>query len=471
MDQPPPKEPETMSALREALRVSPDNVPLRLYLAEALLKNGHPRDAEQTFRDGLRLHPGHEKLKLGLAQCFYIQKRYREALVLVEDLQSNAGDATQRLMDLHVRLLAMSGQPDQARSLYDRAVKRFPSLSETDLPELFGSPVHTLPAPAAHSLGQDLLSPSGPVMVPRSYNDDSLDVYESDIDRPPINFQDVGGLEDLKQEIRMKIILPLRHPEIFETYGRKPGGAVLLYGPPGCGKTHLARAAAGEIQAAFISIGINDVLDMWLGQSEKNLHDLFEQARIHRPCVLYIDEVDAIGASRQDQRHAGGRQLINQFLAELDGVDGDNEGILILAATNAPWHLDPAFRRPGRFDRMVFVAPPDPGARKATLEILLKDKPVFEETLQLDRLAEKTAGFSGADLKAIVDLAVERKLKSAIRSGETTPISGRDLMRAARLVRPSTAEWFNTVLNNARDANPGGLYDPVLRYMKRKLPR
>ena len=205
-------------------------------------------------------------------------------------------------------------------------------------------------------------------MVPRNYSDESLDVYEADVDRPPLSFQDVAGLEELKEEIRMKIVYPARHPRLYEAYGRKPGGAMLLYGPPGCGKTHLARAAAGELQAAFISIGINDVLDMWLGLLEKNLHDLFEQARIHRPSVLFIDEVDALGSSRHDQRLAGGRQLINQFLSELDGVDSDNEGVLILAATNAPWHLDPAFRRPGRFDRMLFVAPPDVDARRETFE-------------------------------------------------------------------------------------------------------
>lgn len=449
------------------MRATPANIPLRLYIAEILRKKGDLREAEQTCREGLRLHSGHEKLKLGLAQCFYAQQRYREALVLIEDLPNNAGDANQRLLDLHIRLLALTDQREQARSLYDRAVVRYPSFSETDLPELFGWPAHTLPAPAAHS--QDLMSSaSGPLMVPRTYSEDSLDVYETDIDRPPIGFQDVGGLADLKEEIRMKIVFPIRHPEVYEAYGRKPGGAILLYGPPGCGKTHLARAAAGEIQAAFISIGINDVLDMWLGQSEKNLHDLFEQARIHRPCVLFIDEVDAIGASRRDQRLAGGRPLINQFLSELDGVDGDNEGILILAATNAPWHLDPAFRRPGRFDRMLFVAPPDEAARRETLEIHLKGKPVDEDSLRLDRLAAKTAGCSGADLKAIVDLAVERKLKSAIRSGKPEPISGRDLSRAARLVRPSTEEWFATARESAADANHGGIYDPVLRYLKRR---
>jgi len=137
-----------------------------------------------------------------------------------------------------------------------------------------------------------------------------------------------------------------------------------MYGPPGCGKTYVARATAGEIKAGFLSVGINDVLDMWIGNSERNLHELFESARTHKPCVLFFDEVDALGAARSDMRHHAGRQLINQFLAEMDGVKTSNEGVLILAATNAPWHLDPAFRRPGRFDRILFVPPPDAAARR-----------------------------------------------------------------------------------------------------------
>ena len=187
------------------------------------------------------------------------------------------------------------------------------------------------------------------------------------VERPALRFADVGGMEALKDEIRLKIIHPLKHPELYQAYGKSIGGGILMYGPPGCGKTHLARATAGEVKAGFLSVGINDVLDMWIGNSERNLHELFEQARRNTPCVLFFDEVDALGASRTDLRQSAGRQVINQFLAELDGVDPSNEGVLILAATNAPWHLDTAFRRPGRFDRILFVPPPDAAARAAIL--------------------------------------------------------------------------------------------------------
>src|SRR5207247_1448737 len=155
------------------------------------------------------------------------------------------------------------------------------------------------------------------------------------IERPQITFKDVGGMDAVKEEIRMKIIFPLTHPELYEAYGKAIGGGILMYGPPGCGKTHLARATAGEVKAGFLAVGISDVLDMWIGNSERNLHSLFEQARRNAPCVLFFDEVDALGASRTDMKTSAGRHLINQFLSELDGVKASNEGVLILGATNA----------------------------------------------------------------------------------------------------------------------------------------
>src|SRR5262249_52758454 len=153
-------------------------------------------------------------------------------------------------------------------------------------------------------------------------------------------------------------------------------------------------------------VGIHDVLEMWIGQSERNLHAIFATAREHRPCVLFFDEVDALGASRGDMKHSAGRQTINQFLAELDGMQADNDGVLVLAATNAPWHMDSAFRRPGRFDRVIFVPPPDVEARAEILRLLLAGKP--QQDVDTAAVAKKTDRFSGADLRAVVDRAVER---------------------------------------------------------------
>ncbi len=256
----------------------------------------------------------------------------------------------------------------------------------------------------------------------------------------------------------------MNHPELYRAYGKSIGGGILLYGPPGCGKTYLARATAGEIHAGFLAVGINDVLEMWLGNSERNLHALFEQARQNTPCVLFFDEVDALAASRADLRASGGRQLINQFLAELDGIGARNDGVLILAATNAPWHLDPAFRRPGRFDRILFVPPPDLPARAAILRLLCRGKPV--QNVDYEHLAKKTDHFSGADLKAVVDLAVEAKLREAMKAGVPQPLTTKDLLTAAAGVKPSTREWFATARNYALYSNQGGIYDDILKHLK-----
>jgi SpoVK/Ycf46/Vps4 family AAA+-type ATPase len=273
-------------------------------------------------------------------------------------------------------------------------------------------------------------------------------------------------MKNVKNEISLKIIQPLKNPDLYKAFGKKAGGGILLYGPPGCGKTFIAKATAGEIDAKFISIGLHDILDMWIGNSEKNLHQVFEVARANKPCVLFFDEVDAIGSSRADLKQSAMRHVINQFLAELDGVDADNEGILILAATNAPWSVDGAFRRPGRFDRIIFVAPPDEEARVDILQQLLKDKPVAD--VDVKKIAAQSEGYSGADLNALLDIAVEDKLTQSIETGELQPITTKDLLRALKVHKPTTQEWFSSARNYALYANESGLYDDILKYLKIK---
>jgi SpoVK/Ycf46/Vps4 family AAA+-type ATPase len=241
------------------------------------------------------------------------------------------------------------------------------------------------------------------------------------------------------------------------------GGGVLLYGPPGCGKTLLSRATAGEIQANFLSVGIHEILDLYLGNSEKNLHQLFQLARDNAPAVLFFDEVDALAADRNDLRKSAGRTLINQFLAELDGTAGSNDGLLILGATNAPWHIDPAFRRPGRFDRILFVPPPDEPARASVIEVMAKDKPITK--LEAAKIARKTKDFSGADLKAMFDQTIERTLARAMREGRIVPIETDDLIDTAKSLKPTTRAWFESAKNYAIYSNQGGFYDDVLTFL------
>jgi SpoVK/Ycf46/Vps4 family AAA+-type ATPase len=321
-----------------------------------------------------------------------------------------------------------------------------------------------LNGPIPKSPEPEKVTVSGPAWPPEDEEEEEKSGAESaDVERPTLTFADIGGMESVKEEIRMKIIHPLKNPQLFKAYGKKIGGGVLLYGPPGCGKTLLSRATAGEIKASFLSIGIHQILDLYLGNSEKNLHQLFELARTHAPAVLFFDEVDALAADRNDLKRSAGRTLINQFLAEMDGNVGSNDGLLILGATNAPWHLDPAFRRPGRFDRILFVPPPDEPARASILEVMARDKPVHK--LDVAAVAKKTKDFSGADLKAVFDIAIERSLARAMQENRVIPLGTDDLLKSAKDVKPSTRAWFESAKNYAIYSNQSGFYDDVLTFL------
>ncbi|HSI62445.1 MAG TPA: ATP-binding protein, partial [Candidatus Saccharimonadia bacterium] len=199
------------------------------------------------------------------------------------------------------------------------------------------------------------------------------------------------------------------------------------------------------------------------GNSEKNMHEVFELARKNAPCILFFDEVDALAADRRDLRQSAGRNLINQFLSEMDGADSQNEGVLILGATNAPWHIDPAFRRPGRFDRTLFVPPPDEAARVSIIDVMAKKKPIGE--LDPRALAKKTDGFSGADMKAVFDLATEQVLNDAMKTGKVIPLTTKEMLKAASRHKPTTRAWFESAKNYALYANQGGFYDDVLKHL------
>jgi transitional endoplasmic reticulum ATPase len=432
---------DRLRALREAIRIAPDDAGLRRLLAEELLRAGSADQAETEFRAAVRLDPDDLDARMGLVRAFHRQGKLSAALVVLEE-EERAGRGGSALQQLLARVLLDSGEVHRAREAYEAAVAADPASADVELAARLGGVRAGAPPPREEQPSE---------LVGHS-------------ERPGISFRDIGGMDALKEEIGLKIIHPIKHPELYRAYGKAIGGGILMYGPPGCGKTHLARATAGEVEAEFISVGISDVLDMWIGSSEKNLSELFAQARSHAPCVLFFDEVDALASKRSDFRTSAGRPLINQFLSELDGIDAVNDGVLVLAATNAPWHLDPAFRRPGRFDRVLFVPPPDAAARAAILEILVRGKPA--DRIDFDKIAKKTDGFSGADLKAVLDVAVEQKLREAIRTGRPQPITTGDLMEAARGVRPSTREWFSTARNYVLYANESGLYDDVKPWLR-----
>jgi SpoVK/Ycf46/Vps4 family AAA+-type ATPase len=290
----------------------------------------------------------------------------------------------------------------------------------------------------------------------------------SDLDvesgKPALTLNDVGGLEAVKRRLQLSFLGPLQNPALMAAYGKSVGGGLLLYGPPGCGKTFIARALAGELGAKFISVGLADILDMYLGESERRLHELFENARRSSPAVLFFDELDAIGQKRSHLRTSGLRGVVNQLLAEMDSVSSDNTNLYIIGATNHPWDVDTALKRPGRFDRMVAVFPPDPAARYSILTYHLRGKP--GTGLKLQEIADSCKEFSGADLKHLVDTAIEHVLERSLESGNVEPVHQADLLDAMKEIRPSTRSWFETARNYIFFANESGDYDDLTDYMR-----
>ena len=445
---------EGIAALRAALAISPENDVLRRHVAEVYAASGRTAEAIAEYRT---LAGRGEPLvadRIGLARALWNAGGFEECAAIVEPFQDEPHPPAVALL-LYARLKARAGDSAAALRAFNAAV----AADAASADDAFAAEL-TRKVEAAR-----------PVPIPALHFDDeqrepdAVDAgTHAEVEKPSIAFADVGGMQPLKEQIAAKIIAPLLHPELYAAYGKSAGGGILMYGPPGVGKTYIARATAGEIKGAFISVGISDILDMYLGNSERNLKRYFKEARRHAPCVLFFDEVDALGGSRQHLRGSAAGPIINQFLAELDGVKDSNDGVLVLAATNAPWLMDSAFRRPGRFDRVLFVPPPDAIARAEILRVLCKGKPIRD--IDFDAIAKKSDGFSGADLKAIVDIATERKLAEALAAGTLKPLETRDLVRSAGEVRPTVGEWFATARNYALYANNDGMYDDIAAYLK-----
>ncbi len=457
-----------LDALRFALQHSPDNVPLLMLFAEGCMDEGALEDAEQSFRHALSLQPENADARVGLARLDFLRGKTSEAAVRAEHILAGAPDcATAHL--LLARIFITEGDLRRAKSHYDAGVALNRSLADPGIEK----DLRGVTADDNAGRKRGAMTSSGTFLESaheKSDDDDghprggtAFDLGLADFEKPKLNFSGVGGMEALKEEIRMKIIHPLKHAELFKAYNKKVGGGVLLYGPPGVGKTLISKATAGEIEANFMALGLHQILDMWIGNSEKNMHEIFELARRNAPTVLFFDEVDALAADRRDLRQSAGRNLINAFLSEMDGAESDNDGLLIIGATNAPWHIDPAFRRPGRFDRTLFVPPPDEPGRASIIEVMAKDKPI--DRLDPRAVAKKTDGFSGADLKAVFDLATEEVLNTAMKTGKVIPLTTADLIKAAGRHRPTTRAWFESAKNYAMYSNQSGLYDDVLHYL------
>ena len=255
---------------------------------------------------------------------------------------------------------------------------------------------------------------------------------------PDVSLDDVAGLDDVKAAIRKRVIYPFEHPEITARYKKRSGGGVLLYGPPGTGKTMLAKAVASEIDAAFFSIRCSDIMSKWVGQAEGNIKKLFAQAAEHKRAVIFFDETEAIVAKRGGHSTVMNR-VIPEFLAQVDGVSGRHDGLLLLGATNRPWDMDEAALRPGRFDELIYIPLPGALARKKIISDSLAGVPLAAD-IDIDRLAETAAGYSGADCVAFCEAAKDGPYEREISTSSMQCIERADFMRAAEQTRKSVSK-------------------------------
>lgn len=440
-----------VTSLRAALSVRPDDTTLRLHLARILLDAGDLPGALSEAAETLTHDPACEAA--------------REFMLAALDART-AGPAAASAAPAPPAPSPPSAPPAPAP----------PASPSTPAPPAT-TPDATRPQTsfdwrAAESEVSGIVGPrfadngAGSAAAAEVADGDGTDVDAYETEQPRLRLADIGGMEAVKDRLEIAFLAPMRNPELRALYAKSLRGGLLLYGPPGCGKTFVARAVAGELGASFISVGIADVLDMYFGQSEHNLRELFAQARRKAPCVLFFDEVDALGLKRSQSNSTSMRTVVNQMLEEMDNVAADNEGVFVLGATNQPWDVDTALRRPGRFDRTILVLPPDETARRTILEYHLRDRPV--ENIDLRSLAERTEGYSGADLAHLCESAAEQALLASARSGTIRMIGMAEFETSLEQVRPSTGPWFDSAKSVAMFANEGGAYDDLLAYLKQQ---
>ncbi len=410
-------------------------------------------DAVKEYNDALQIDSEYADAYFNRALTERLTQNYSAAkkdLETVMELQPKSADAPLLIGDI------AEGNNDfiGARYWYERALANDPDYAEAkNRLEQIDQKLHI-------EVGEDIKGTGAAKQLQKEmqkYEEKEAVMEEGQIKRVPffksnVKFNAVIGLRKAKQYLTDNIILAIRRPELFKKYGKKQGVGLLLYGPPGTGKTHIVRAIAGESRANVIIARINQIVDMYTGNTEKNLHAIFDQARKNAPCIIFFDELDALGIKRSGGGGDGGgesnaiRLAINQFLVEMSGVEENPEGIYVVGATNTPWDIDSALKRSGRFGETLYIGAPKYGDRKALFELYTKNTP--RKGISFGRLARATAGFSPADIERIADRAKMRPLLHEYSSKKERMLTTSDILDVLKdkdFGGSSLDEWYAMV--------------------------
>ncbi|MFA6328749.1 MAG: tetratricopeptide repeat protein [Candidatus Micrarchaeia archaeon] len=414
----------------KSAELDPKNPVIYNNRGDAYYRKQQFNEAIEDYERALTLNPKYLKAfyNRGLAYaCLQDYEKAVEDFTEVIKLNSSFSEA------YHIRGLAYDylNQLDKAIADYDKAIELNPQFTEAinhrDIAK----------GKQSGGGGAQAVGAGDPNAQNQGINAAKL------LTKPTMKFESVAGMKKMKEEINEAIVYPLLKPDLAKKYGKLAGGGIMLYGPPGCGKTFIMKAAAGECQSNFINAKISDIVDMYVGNTEKNLHNIFETARKNAPCIVFFDEVEAMGGRREDmgQSNAHMKMAVNQMLFEMDGVESNNSNVLVVGATNAPWDVDPALRRSGRFGKAIIISEPDLDSRKDILRLHVKKVPAASRICYF-RLALATVGYASADLKSVVEEAAAIPWRTAFKTGHQRSVTTEDFITAIKKKKSSLPPWY-----------------------------